>query len=70
MKNKVEIMRAAYTVLYVIAVAFFVLSIVSVISDNGIVQPAYLLVGAIALGAANLIRNGANKQNTKGKSKK
>ena len=62
MKNKAEIMKTASTVLYLISVVFFVLSIVSMISDSGIVQPMYLLIGAVALGFANLLKNAANKQ--------
>ena len=62
MKNKTEILKTVSTVLYLVAVAFFVLSIVSMMSGSGIVRPTYLLIGAIALGAANLLKNAANKQ--------
>lgn len=60
MKNKTEIMKTASTVLYLIAVVFFVLSIVGSKSNSGIVQPMYLLYGAIALGAGSILKNAAN----------
>ena len=62
MKNKAEIMKTASTVLYLVSVVFFVLSIVGMISDSGIVQPMYLLYGAVALGLANLLKNAANRK--------
>ena len=61
MKKK-EILKTVSIVFYLAAVILFILSIVGVISDNGVVQPVYLILGALALGAANILKNTANKK--------
>ena len=62
MKNKKEIMNTVSTILYLAAAVLFVLSIVGSKPGSGIVQPMYLLYGAIALGVGSILKNAANRQ--------